>query len=90
MSRSIAFIVRVVSAARVMALCAAFELVLAAIGARLGGLAGLSLGWLTAICIEAVLMALPVFRVASSGYFAGSRLTDVEFASPPIGGKRTI
>jgi O-antigen/teichoic acid export membrane protein len=63
---------RVVNAAKVMALCAVFELVLAAIGARVAGLAGLSLGWLTAISIEAVLMAMPVFRVASSGHFEGS------------------
>jgi O-antigen/teichoic acid export membrane protein len=78
---------RVVSAAKVLALCAVFELVLAAIGARISGLTGLSLGWLIAICIEAVLMAGIVIRVASSGDFAGSHSSNYEIASSQMGGK---
>jgi O-antigen/teichoic acid export membrane protein len=38
----------------------------AALGARLGGLSGLSLGWLAAVCIEAVIMFRTVFRAAQS------------------------
>jgi O-antigen/teichoic acid export membrane protein len=56
---------RIERAAKVMAVCAVFELTLATIGAMVGGLTGLTLGWLMAICIEAVLMAGTVFRVAS-------------------------
>jgi O-antigen/teichoic acid export membrane protein len=63
---------RIVSAAKIMALCSINELVFAAIGAWKGGLAGLSLGWLMAMCIEAVLMSKTVFLTASSGYFKGS------------------
>ena len=81
---------RVASAAKVMALCALFELVLAAIGARMGGLTGLSLGWLVAICIEAVLMARQVFRVASLGDVISSRSSNIEIASSQIRDKKTI
>jgi O-antigen/teichoic acid export membrane protein len=42
-----------------------FELALATIGIIWGGLLGLAVGWLVALCIEAVLMALPVYRVAT-------------------------
>ena len=38
------------------------ELGSAAIGARLNGLSGLSLGWLAAVCIEAVFMSRTVYR----------------------------
>ena len=38
----------------------------AALGARLGGLSGLSLGWLAAVCIEAVIMFRTVYRAAQS------------------------
>ncbi len=40
------------------------ELLLAALGAHLGGLSGLSLGWLMALCIEAICMLSPLYRVA--------------------------
>lgn len=39
------------------------EVALATLGARLGGLSGLSLGWLAALCAEAAFMARPVYRV---------------------------
>jgi hypothetical protein len=38
------------------------ELVGAALGAHLGGILGLSLGWLIAVCIEAAFMFLPVYH----------------------------
>src|SRR6266487_2047472 len=40
-----------------------FELGASALGAHLGGLSGLSLGWLVAVCIEAVLMFSTVYKV---------------------------
>ena len=40
------------------------ELILASMGAKVGGLTGLVLGWLVAIGIEAILMFSTVFRVA--------------------------
>lgn len=58
-------------AAKIMALCAVFELTLATIGVKIGGLTGLSLGWLIASFIEAVLMARTVFHVAASGKIEG-------------------
>src|SRR3989442_4908706 len=36
----------------------------AALGARIGGLTGLSLGWLTVMCIEAMFMSRTVFKAA--------------------------
>ncbi len=42
----------------------ALELTLAVTGAKLGGLAGLSLGWVIAMSIEALFMARTVYRVA--------------------------
>jgi len=39
------------------------ELGAAALGARLGGLSGLSLGWVAALCAEAVLMSRTVYKV---------------------------
>ncbi|HEY9305695.1 MAG TPA: hypothetical protein VIO95_15515, partial [Mycobacterium sp.] len=44
-----------------------FELALAGLGAVRGGLLGLSLFWVVAVCIEAVLMAVPLFRAARPG-----------------------
>ncbi|GHO46906.1 hypothetical protein KSX_50690 [Ktedonospora formicarum] len=38
------------------------ELVLATLGARLGGLSGLSLGWVIALCVEALFMSPLIFR----------------------------
>ena len=46
-----------------MAASAVFEVIAAVIGARLGGISGLSLGWLIAVSIEAALMAIFVYRV---------------------------
>ena len=41
-----------------------FELILASFGALRGGLAGLALGWVLAVCIEAAIMARAVYRGA--------------------------
>jgi O-antigen/teichoic acid export membrane protein len=46
---------------------AVLELALAAIGAKMGGVTGLSFGWVAAIGIEAVVMADPVARLAVPG-----------------------
>ena len=43
------------------------ELAGAAAGAMTGGLTGLTVGWLAAVSVEALLMALPVVRVAMPG-----------------------
>ncbi len=53
-------------AARFMAISCLLQLVLAAAGARIGGLTGLSLGWLVAVCIEATITTPLVYRVVSS------------------------
>jgi O-antigen/teichoic acid export membrane protein len=44
---------------------ALLEVIGAAVGAHLGGLLGLSLGWVAMICIEAVVMAPSVYRVVA-------------------------
>lgn len=51
--------------ARYMAGGALLELAFAALGAAVGGLTGLSIGWVAAVCVEAMFMALPVYRAAS-------------------------
>ena len=43
------------------------ELGIAALGARLDGLVGLSLGWVVAVCVEAVFMFPAVYRAAFPG-----------------------
>ena len=54
------------------------ELVLAAAGARIDGLTGLSLGWVAAMCIEMVILVPRVFRTAFSGTTAvGEELEEV-------------
>jgi O-antigen/teichoic acid export membrane protein len=40
------------------------EVVAAILGARLGGASGLSLGWLIAVCIEAIVMSGTVYKIA--------------------------
>lgn len=49
------------------------ELGLSALGAYLGGLTGLSLGWLLAVCIEASYMFLPVYKVTRPVEINGRR-----------------
>ena len=56
---------RMVNAAKLMGIGAALELGLAAIGAYLGGLTGLSLGWVIAIYIEGLMTLSPVYRAAA-------------------------
>jgi O-antigen/teichoic acid export membrane protein len=46
---------------------AVLELTLVALGANLGELRGLSLGWVLALTLEAVVMARPVYRAATYG-----------------------
>jgi O-antigen/teichoic acid export membrane protein len=56
---------QVMNTALFMAAGGALELIMAATGASLGGLAGLSLGWVSAICIESLFMVRTVYRVAA-------------------------
>lgn len=55
---------RVAGAARFMLLGSLLELSLAAIGARLDGLTGLSIGWVVALSIEAAFHVRPVLHAA--------------------------
>lgn len=55
---------RIPRAAMWMGVAALFEIGLAAYGASLGGLTGLSVGWLVAVSIEALFLARPVFSAA--------------------------
>jgi O-antigen/teichoic acid export membrane protein len=69
---------RIVNALLPLAAGALLELGLAALGAHLGGLSGLSLGWDIAVCIEALLMARTVYRTARpTGH------QHVQVSSPP-------
>lgn len=54
---------RTTRAAIVMTAGAGVEVVLAVLGGRSGGLMGLSLGWLAALCLEALCVLMPVARV---------------------------
>lgn len=56
---------QMIRAAKLMGVGALLELGLAAIGALLGGLAGLSLGWVIAIFIEGLMTVAPVYRTAA-------------------------
>ena len=57
---------RMIKAAKIMAVGSFLELGLAAIGAHLGGLSGLSLGWVIAVCIEGLMTIAPIYRIATS------------------------
>ncbi|GAC1398985.1 MAG: hypothetical protein NVSMB49_08160 [Ktedonobacteraceae bacterium] len=57
---------RVVRATLLMMIGGLLELGLAALGAGLDGLLGLSLGWLAAVCIEAIYMSGTVYKVVRS------------------------
>ena len=54
-----------VKAAKVMAVGCVLELSLAAVGAYLGGLFGLSLGWVIAVYIEGLITIVPVYRITT-------------------------
>jgi O-antigen/teichoic acid export membrane protein len=74
---------RVTSIAPWMAVGGLLELILAGIGASLGGLAGLSIGWLVAMCIEAVLMLPTVYRIATSHAISANQpVSEVVPSSP--------
>ena len=53
---------RMLHAARIMAIGGTLELLLAGVGAHLAGLEGLSIGWVQAVCIEAIMTAPLVYR----------------------------
>ena len=55
-----------IKAAKIIAVGSILELGLAAIGAHLGGLPGLSLGWVIAVYIEGLMTIAPVYRIAIS------------------------
>jgi O-antigen/teichoic acid export membrane protein len=55
---------RVAHAAQITIVTGILELTGAALGARLGGLTGLSLGWFAAMCTEAIFMSRTVYKTA--------------------------
>lgn len=57
---------RIVHAMLPIAIGTLLEIGTAALGAHLGGLSGLSLGWLVALCVEAVFMSPTVYKAARS------------------------
>ncbi len=75
---------QIVGAAARVALAGVFEMGMAATGAILGGLVGLSLGWLAAVFIEAALMARTVYKAANRVQPPTPVLTmsDISWASP--------
>jgi O-antigen/teichoic acid export membrane protein len=63
---------------------AALELALVAVGASVGDLRGLSLGWVAALTLEAVVMARPVYRAATFGGTTSPQgLSQSPTSSPP-------
>jgi O-antigen/teichoic acid export membrane protein len=57
---------RMIKAAKIIAIGSVLELALAAMGAHLGGLIGLSLGWVIAVYVEGLMTITPVYRIAIS------------------------
>lgn len=58
---------RMLNAAGVMAIGAVFELAFAATGASMAGLTGLCIGWVLAVCIEALMSTPLVVKVIRAG-----------------------
>lgn len=58
---------RVAPAAMLIGGLGVFELIVAAFGARIGGLNGLSLGWVVAMCIGTLVMVRTVHTTATAG-----------------------
>ncbi|MGA8208000.1 MAG: hypothetical protein WB801_03595 [Candidatus Dormiibacterota bacterium] len=52
-------------AARLTTACAALEVAAATVGGWLGGITGMTLGWLFAVCVEAALFGPTVYRAAT-------------------------
>lgn len=65
---------KIIRAEYLTAIGALGELIIAAIGAKLGGLTGLSIGWLIGLSLEAILMSPAVYRAATA--------TEVKFDLP--------
>lgn len=59
---------KMASVALPIAIGSLLELGIAALGARLAGLTGLSLGWVVAVCVEGVFMLPVVYRVTFPGH----------------------
>lgn len=55
---------QIIQAAKTILVFSLLELVLAGFGARVGGLSGLSLGWLVGLCVEAIFLTPVVISVA--------------------------
>lgn len=73
---------RVARALPPMAVGSVLELGGAIVGAHLGGLAGLSFGWFLALCLEALLIARPVYRTLRSSNASAD--TDLLQPAPTI------
>jgi hypothetical protein len=71
---------RLAAAALMLGLGAVLEVGMGWLGCTLGALTGLTLGWLAAVCLEALCMSWTIIRVARPG----ARLTSRQVhASPP-------
>ena len=57
---------RILSATRLVFIGSFLELALAAAGAKMGGLVGLSIGWLVAVTIEGLIMSPAVFQIINT------------------------
>jgi O-antigen/teichoic acid export membrane protein len=71
---------RVMQAAKVMTLGSLLELCLAAIGAQIGGLTGISIGWIIATCIENSFLVFAVRKAViladlPAPYYAPGKIT---------------
>ncbi len=72
-------------AVKIRAPIACLEIIFAVAGARVGGLIGVSAGWMLALCIEAVIMYPPIHRVLRSPVLdvtSTGRLSTNEKAAP--------
>jgi O-antigen/teichoic acid export membrane protein len=73
---------RIIVATRMVVIGSFLELILATAGGKLGGVAGLSLGWVIAVFIEGVFMSSTVFRfIRSEGISDGQLPGEVSVPS---------
>ena len=81
---------RIISATRLVIIGSFLELILAAVGGKMGGLVGLSIGWLVAVIIEGLIMAPSIFHLINTKETPNEQPSGGFDATPKSVGRNSI